>query len=327
MIDKKQLEKYLQGELSTPELEAFRQYLQQKELPELEQLMQADWENNPALQTKIDPALSQEMLQNIKQTITIEAPVRRLVPRRSWQVAAAIALLVISTAVIWWQLGGITPKPTLVVNDSNAVKKVELQDGSTIWLNQQTELTYLITRRKRNLTLKGEAFFEVSKDPKRPFSVQTGDMTTTVLGTSFNIEAFPEDERVEVSLVTGKVAVKIEKGGASKNWEMTPGEQLQYLPVANEVTRGTFLTKDETAWREGQLVLQKMPLTTALRQISRFYNTELQFDTLQLKKCIVTSTFDKNNSIDDVLDVLLFSNDLTYQKKGATYTIEGTGCK
>ncbi len=326
MIDKKQLEKYLQGRLSKPELEAFRQYLQQEEVTALEQLMHEQWENNPALQEKIEETLSQEMLQNIKQAIVIETPVRRLVPRRSWQVAAAV-LLIIATAVIWWQLSGISQKPTLVINDSNTVKKVELQDGSTIWLNQQTRLTYLITRRKRNLTLKGEAFFEVTKDPRRPFSVQTGNMSTTVLGTSFNIEAFPEDERVEVSLVTGKVAVKIEKDGASKNWEMKPGEQLQYLPVANEVMRSTFLTKDETAWREGQLVLQKMPLTTALRQISRFYNTELQFDTLQLKKCMVTSTFDKNNSIDDVLEVLLFSNDLTYQKKGATYTIEGPGCK
>lgn len=326
MIEQEQLQRYLRGELSPAELQKFQQYLQQEEVTALEQFMQAEWKNDPDLQGKINPNLSQTMLQQIRQQIHKETPVRRLVPRRSWRVAAAV-LLIITTTALWWQWADTFQKPTFVMNESDTVKQIKLEDGSVIWLNQKTELTYLLTRHSRALTLKGEAFFEVAKDAKRPFSVQTGELTTTVLGTAFNIEAFPEDERIEVSLVTGKVKVKIEKNKAAKTWELNPGEQLQYLPKDNQIVRGNFQPKNETAWRDGQLVLQKTPLTTALRQISRFYNAELQFDTLQLKKCIVTSNFDKTNSIDEVLQVLLFSNDLTYQKKGTAYTIEGPGCR
>lgn len=327
MLDQTLLERYLKGELSPTELETFQHYLQQTDVAELETFMQATWEHDADLQQEVNPQLSQQMLQNIRQQISQETPVRRLLPRRSWQVAAAILLLAIIGAVITWQLTNSLNEPTLVINESNQIKKIELEDGSVVWLNRQTQLTYVLTRRKRALTLDGEAFFEVTRDSKRPFTVQTGNMSTTVLGTSFNIEAFSEDERLEVSLVTGKVAVKIEQNGAFKSWQLAPGEQLQYLTKENQIRRGQFKMYDETAWREGQLVLQKMPLTTALRQISRLYDAELQFDTLRLNTCTVTSTFDQNNSIDEVLTVLLYPYNLTYQKKGDLYIIKGQGCK
>lgn len=323
-MDKKELERYLKGQLSSSELESFRQYLAQEKLEELEQLMLQDWETNLVQQDKVGTELSQAMLHNIKQQIGQDQPVRKLIPRRSWQIAAGFALLTVLVATLW---NLAQAQPTLVVNNTKAIKKVTLEDGSVVWLNQKTELSYLMTSKKRSLTLKGEAFFEVTKNPQRPFVVQTGALSTTVLGTSFNVEAFPEDERVEVSLVTGKVAIEVKKGNALNQIVLFPGEQIEYQPNNGKIVKSLFQTADETAWRSGRLVLQKMPLNLALNQISRLYSAELHFDALQLKKCIVTSTFNKTDPIDEVLSVILFSSDLSYQKKGGSYTIKGIGCK
>jgi ferric-dicitrate binding protein FerR (iron transport regulator) len=187
-------------------------------------------------------------------------------------------------------------------------------------------LSYQFSRRKRLLELKGEAYFKVSRDVQRPFSIQTGNVSTTVLGTTFNVEAFPEDNRVEVSLVSGKVEVRIAGKGSTRSWSLSPGEQLQYLSQGEKVEKSVFNPQNETAWKGGQVVLVKTPLPTALHQISRFYNTALRFDTMNLKKCSVTSTFDQSNSIEEVLMVVLFSNNLTFKKHGNGYVIEGSGC-
>jgi ferric-dicitrate binding protein FerR (iron transport regulator) len=323
MIDKKELERYLKGQLSSSELETFRQYLELEKVEALEQLLLQDWETNPAQQGSIDPALSQEILHNIKQQIGQDQPVRKLIPRRSWQIAAGFALLTVLVATLW---NLAQAQPTLVTNNTKEIKKVTLEDGSVVWLNRKTELSYLMTSKKRSLTLKGEAFFEVTKNPQRPFVVQTGALSTKVLGTSFNVEAFPEDERVEVSLVTGKVVIEVKQGNNLQQLLLIPGEQVEYQPKKGKMTKSRFQTADETAWREGHLVLQKTPLNLALNQISRLYSTELHFDTLKLKKCIVTSTFNRADPIDEVLSVILFSSNLSYQKKGAIYTIKGIGC-
>jgi len=323
-MDKKELERYLKGQLSSSELESFRQYLTQEKLEELEQLMLQDWETNLVQQDEVGTELSQEMLHKIKQQIGQDQPVRKLIPRRSWQIAAGFALLTVLVATLW---NLAQAQPTLVANNTKEIKKVTLEDGSVVWLNQETELSYLMTAKKRILTLTGEAFFEVTKDPKRPFVVQTGKLSTTALGTSFNIDAFPEDERVEVSLVTGKVAIEVKEGNSNKKLLLQPGEQVHYQTISGKMIKNSFQTSDETAWREGQLVLQKMPLNLALNQISRLYTAEFRFDTLLLKKCIVTSTFNKADPIDEVLSVILFSSNLSYQKKGAIYTIKGVGCE
>lgn len=324
MLDKSQIKKYLKGDLLPDDLQKWQQYLQQDDLSALEELMQEDWEEMP-LETTTADVPTETLYTQIQEQIS---PV---LGRWSWIRGGkilAIAASVVLVALVFLlrnQLTG-TASPKLVQNESNTIKKVLLEDGSVVWLNEKSSISYQFSRKGRKLELKGEAFFVVRRDVRRPFSVKTGKLTTTVLGTRFNIEAFAEDERVAVSLTSGKVKVEIDDDQVPRNWELAPGDQLEYLTRDGVAQKNQFNTIQETAWMNGRVVLEKTPLSNALKEISRFYHTSLRFDTLQLQKCKVTSTFDKSDPIDEVLTVLLFSNNLTYKKQGQGYIIEGLGC-
>jgi len=325
MLDKSQLKTYLEGNLTPEELEQLKQYLQQEKLPALEELMQESWAELPLSITNTTFS-SEELYAKIQQQIQEPQRIIRFRPGRILFSVAASLLLFAMAFIIWTQLNHSKQSIQVVYNETNSVKKVNLEDGSVVWLNEKTKLSYQFSNKWRKIELDGEAFFEVQRDVRRPFSVKTGNLNTIVLGTSFNVEAFAEDKRVEVSLTKGKIKVQIDEAQAQRSWELNTGEQLEYLPVAGWVQKNSFNVESETAWKSGLVVLEKTPLPYALRQISRFYHTPLQFDTLRLQSCKVTSTFDKANTIDEVLTVLLFSNNLTYKKQGQGYLIEGSGC-
>jgi ferric-dicitrate binding protein FerR (iron transport regulator) len=195
-----------------------------------------------------------------------------------------------------------------------------LPDGSHAHLNAGSKLTYPASfRKERHLVLEGEAFFEVVKDPSKPFAVQTGQITTTVLGTSFNVKAYAETEGVTVALKTGKVSVKHDIPGKWDQINLVPGEKL----VCDERTGSAVKEKlfpDELAWTEGVMVLNKVSFSDFVRIMERWYGAEIEVIGSPREDWLINGRF-KNKSLAVVLESISFAENIDYTLKDNRITL------
>ncbi len=159
--------------------------------------------------------------------------------------------------------------------------QVTLPDGTDVWLNAASSLTYPVAfqRSVRIVELVGEAYFEVTEDKERPFIVNSGDQSITVLGTAFNVFAYANESAVVTTLVEG--AVSVQYGGdeqigkvARKERRLTPGQQAILSGQQMRVTHVN--TSEYTAWKEGIISFQDKDFNTIIRQIERWYDVTFE---------------------------------------------------
>lgn len=157
--------------------------------------------------------------------------------------------------------------------------KVILPDGTTVWLNAATSLRYptAFDGRARVVTLKGEAYFEVAKDPQQPFRVQIDDRATVeVLGTSFNIHAYSDESPVSTTLLEGKVAM-VSNDAPDQRVVLNPLQQV--VADKGTLTRNNKVNMDQVlAWKNGMFNFDGLDLPAVLRQLSRWYDIEIVFE-------------------------------------------------
>lgn len=234
-----------------------------------------------------------------------------------WRYAAALLLLAAATFLILRQ----GPVEMLEVTASNEPLMVELPDGSQVWLNEQATLRYpeRFDQERRQVELTGEAFFEVTHNPAKPFSVLADNTETRVLGTSFNLKE-QAGSRLELILVTGKV-----RFSRLDDWEiLAPGEKL----TVNEQGELSKTQNDEAnfmAWRTRKLVFDSTALHKVVEDVNRLYDANLSIASEAIRDCPLTTTFN-NDSLDDVLATIRILFDATVEKTEDGYTITGAGC-
>ena len=206
-------------------------------------------------------------------------------PRRfDWsyftKIAASFLIIVAATAIIY-QFYQISPEeeasPQYVVkaNPSGQKTKVYLADGSIAWLNADTRITY---RRHfkdsiRGIELSGEAYFEVAKDPSKPFVVTSGALSVRALGTSFNVSAYPDQPKTQVSLLTG--SVKIEMINNSRDVVLSPGQQIVYNRSSEEFVESVFDPVEAVGWKEGILIFKQAGYQEVVRRLERWFGIEI----------------------------------------------------
>lgn len=240
-----------------------------------------------------------------------------------YKVAASLLLLFL-VGIAFYQLG----QPKLIVKESAGERiNFSLPDGSSVWLNQYSQLEYpeKFSGSTRSVKLAGEAFFDVQKNPDHPFIIETNEANVQVLGTSFNVDAYPEGEIVAVTVQTGKVAL------ASKTSEE---ESLILMPGTTGILnkRDQSLKKkdkpDENAiaWKTGKLQFDKSPLKEVFTVLKDHYNIEIDVKNLEILSCRFTSTFE-NATVHEVMETLSISLELSISQIGNVYTINGKGCK
>lgn len=216
-------------------------------------------------------------------TVPTTVQIRKLVYR--WASVAAILLL---AYFVWDQFGGQQPVSTIVVENKeiNDIEKFTLPDGSRVWLNKRSTLTYpsSFEGNVRLITLEGEAFFEVETDTTQPFIVKTADVQTRVLGTSFNVKAYTTDDLIEVALVEGKVQVQIETYAdtTDKMIALTPGEQFSYSKSQRAHATDPFTNDKPYVWRDGIVFFDGADIHEVTSTLQRWYDVEftLQDDSL-----------------------------------------------
>lgn len=195
---------------------------------------------------------------------------------------------------------------------------VTLPDSSVVWLNAGSLLVYPSTfTDSRNVYLMGEGYFDVRKDQSRPFVVMTGHLALRVLGTTFNLSAYPECSQLEATLETGCVTVTILAN--EKEYILYPNEQLVYIPSTQTVRRKQVNAIDYSEWRKGGLYFNDMLLKDVFDELERTYGIKMHMYSSAYQNQRIRVRFNKDESLDNVLRIIqqLVPN-INYKMEGRT---------
>ncbi len=194
-------------------------------------------------------------------------------------------------------------------------KHLVLPDSSEIWLNAGTTFKYpgTFAGKERLVYLDGEAYFSVKKDSGKPFIVKASQMSVTVLGTRFNVKAYPDDERIITTLTSGKVEVTV----PSQSPEiLSPNEQLTYNKKTSHINIAEIPAADTDSWVTGKLIFTNASLAEIQQTLERRYNIAISNRTSLAGKARYTVRFLKNDDLEQVLSVLGDIIGFDYKKNG-----------
>ncbi|RCH55300.1 iron dicitrate transport regulator FecR [Mucilaginibacter hurinus] len=266
-------------------------------------------------------------------TNTIDEPTVTVKPSYSrWLVAASV--IAVFVFLSWFNrnniLNYLSPINMLEVAAANGnVTHITLGDGTKIWLNSGSKLKYPERFRGslREITIEGEAFFDVAHDADHPFIVHTGDISTHVLGTSFNVQAYADEDLLKVDVVSGKVGVVPAKSAALEfeTVFLTPSQAVVYDKRKQTITRSANIDiSTVSAWKENRLVFKNVPLNDVLKTLSRKFNYEIDADN-NLSRCFISADF-TNVPFKDIMAVMAKLVKGKAVVKGSRYHLQGKGC-
>jgi transmembrane sensor len=244
-----------------------------------------------------------------------------------WLRVAASFLLVLSFvyAYQYWSSSKSLPDVALkkIANLKGQRTRIILPDESVVYLNASSTLTFpeVFSGSERTVELTGEAFFDVVKNPEKPFVVKTNNISTVVLGTSFNVRSFAADGSIDVSLVTGKV--RVVSGYSSDHQEhlLLPGEQLTYHKAGNSFEKSNFRVLDVTGWKDGVLVFTNTDFAGFIEKLEQWYGVDIDVTRQPSAAWHVNGHFD-NESLEEVLAGIQFVYDIDYRINGNRVTLK-----
>lgn len=206
-------------------------------------------------------------------------------------------------------------------------KEVFLPDSSRVWLNKNTTLTYSenYNEQDRNVTLDGEAFFEVKKDKEKPFIVNGKLSRTQVLGTSFNVRSLNGEASDEVKVVEGKVSFSSRKEENKEQVFLLAGDKAA-LKESGKIEKAKIQDENFLAWQNDKLAFDNTPLKDVVEDLEEYFNVPVIIQNPDLHTCKFTGTFTKPQ-IEEIMKVLSVSINLSYSKKDKAYLLTGKGCE
>lgn len=253
---------------------------------------------------------------------------KKLVQGHFSKLAVAAAILLAISLLTWLlvkqrtsprhpQLAQIVTKST----EKKEQKHLVLSDGTQVWLNAASELTYppSFDEKARIVYLTGEAYFDVKNAEKVPFLIHTGNVVTKVLGTAFNIRAYPDQHDIRVEVKRGKVQVtRANKVMAT----LTPGQAVE-IPSTEKAAELKPVKENEVAeWTSGKLHYRDQPLREILNDLERHYNVQIEVQDEALLTEVLNSTCDKNASIEQALENILLPLGAIFENKNGKFVIK-----
>lgn len=201
--------------------------------------------------------------------------------------------------------------------------RVFLPDGSMVWLNSNTKLKYpeTFSENERMVVLDGEAFFEVSENPEKPFVVKSGSISTKALGTSFNIRSYSSENDIRVTLVSGKVLVETDQKEDPK-FILTSGFGVNYQKDKGTVTKEKIDVEKQIGWKDGILQFDNDNFQTVIKKLSRWYGVEFVLEGKFNDKKWGYSGWFKNDYLDNVLESISYSQDFEYKIENKKVTLK-----
>ena len=314
----------------------------QQEQLELAELLKADSSKEPLTtamaelmqkETPVTPA-DQQPWQKMVQAIvnTDKVPVQEITTTSRvawlyrWSAAAAVLLLLSIGAYYFLDRKPSASPEISTVAYSNVIstapgeqKEVILPDGSHIWLNGASTLRYpdSFSGNTRSVELSGEAWFDVQHADKIPFIISTGELFTQVMGTAFDIKAYPAQKTMTVSVQRGKVGVH---RGSQTLAILEKGRQVRITGTNTELRE--IDTANVAAWKQGNLYYKDEMLADIVADLQRVFKDSIQIKNNSLKEVVTTAAFNKNIGLPNALDILCRITDARLSKKNGTYIIE-----
>lgn len=320
-------------------IELFERYIQNRTTPDevkrLSHWIKNNQEISLALEQQImessstiDSGVQMRMLRNIE--AEIDAKNRTITDQQNfigirwnkWMRVAAMFLFPLLTAVgmyFYMSNAESAAAPLVVAVERGQKATITLPDGSRVSLNSQSKLTYSSTfnRKKRELQLDGEAYFEVAHNPNKPFIVYSKDISVEALGTAFGIKAYNEDNLISSILMRGKVRVTTPDGADI----LLPNDRLTYDKTTHEKVKSTVTNAtDFTGWIHNELRFENESLWDISKTIQRIYNVEIVFASEKLKKQRYTGTIN-NNSLESVLNIISLTSPVSFQINNQQVTL------
>lgn len=232
-----------------------------------------------------------------------------------------VAAILFIPLLIAFAIQNFAPSPTQVAQmievktNPGMTTTIDLPDGSKVYLNSESSLTYpsFFSKDMRSVELTGEAFFEIQKDPKHRFIVSTPSQTQIeVLGTSFNVEAFERDSFISTTLVEGKVRFAYQKNQQPAIVVMTPGQKLMYNTTSSQVNLIQTSGETETAWKDGKIVFRATPLPEALRMLEKRFNVAFVLSNNRLRGEAFNGSF-TNQRLERILEIFKISSNIKWR--------------
>ena len=314
-IDDELLVKYLLAETNAVERHAVLQWIGAS--PENQKYFdhfQLIWETSK--QIAIPPGINADdawrrFQKRTEQASATSAVVRPMRSSFTWIRAASVAILIAGLAGLTYFLSDSSFSGPVLVSASATPVTNALPDGSTVTLNKHSSISYVKNFKgdARNVELKGEAFFAVKADKKKPFVIHVNDITVTVVGTSFNIKSYAGE--TEVVVETG--IVQVTKN--NKTIELRPNERV--VTQSGELS----LSKEESTdrlhqyYRSKQFVCDNTPLWKLVEVLNEAYDSNIIIGKNELRTLPLTTTFN-NESLDNILSIIAETFEITVEKKG-----------
>jgi len=247
-----------------------------------------------------------------------------LIPAAWWLMTrrtSAVAKTVSQPAVTQTSPGHQHPLPS----ELEKRRVLHLPDGSTVTLNKNSRLDYTpgFTGVAREVYLTGEAFFDIVRAPGKPFLVHTGEVTTRVLGTSFNIRAYPSDKAIEITVAHGKVQVTEKKINMGL---LTDAQQLRLEANKDQYSFRKVDVDSIIAWRPREVRFDDITLREVAEKIKSRFGRSVHFTNKILEKCRVTASFYEDDSLEEIMTVICGISQSTWSAQGDVIIVDGKGC-
>lgn len=333
--DFEKIERYIKGEATESERNEIEKLLSEgEENLYLRNRLNIDWEDILQQGSSADSDLG-SLLDKIhhvirrKEQIKKGKPLQRLI--RTYVKMAAIMLIpvMLTGGLVYnhlsrkWNLIKSETAATTIIAPMGSRISFSLPDGTKGMLNSGSRLSYTMpftTNRKMNL--EGEAWFDVSHDKEHPFEISAGSSRVKVLGTSFNLSAYPTEKYVEVVLLKGRIIFS----DSQKNidYSIKPSERLVYKD--GNITKTMADPSKYSAWTEGKLVFKGDPMAEVVRRIERWYNVRITLADKEIEKYSFRATFE-DDKLDDVLKFLSMTSPIHYKISERNLLDDGTYTK
>jgi len=314
------IDKWMDGCATDAEVQALMNYYYSfREAPE--------WEGHLlGAKAQLEAEMEQQLLLNIRQIPQQPAviPVRRI----GWlRIAAAVALLIAALGITYYMVWKPLPpvQQQAFSTQPGQHRQLQLPDGTKVWLSPASFLQYpeKFSGHTREVILHGEAFFDVAANEEQPFIIHSGAVDTKVLGTSFNIQAYPQQPNIGVTVVTGKVAVKTAKSEAVA---VTPQQRAVFNKQTGSIQREENVdTAQLLLRRAGILKYRGAALAAVAAELGYYYNVSINIAG-STEGCFYFGEFNTNGQLEKALKQLCLTLNATLEKNGDTYVIKKVRC-
>lgn len=325
------IDRYLTNKFSRQDfIDLMESISQEKGISELQRKFAEEWEQGMEQNEEIDKQERLKLHYEASNIITNSEKDKRYIPSRFniktrhavRYVASLVIIITVSTSIYFFMNKNKEQVDTRMCNISipaGEKKKIKLPDQSDIYINSASSLKYPETfeDNQRIVELAGEAFFEITPDKERPFIINTGQISIKVVGTSFNVKSYDEDEWIGVTVSTGIVSVSIFDENSSV--QLTPNEELWINKKNHYFQKSKKNVLQASSWRDGYLYFDKAPINDVINTLNRKYAVNITLKG-SAEKYIITGEHD-NKSLQSVLESICFITKLKYKKDGNNITL------